>query len=501
MVSGATGNAEVGLAGVRTDTMHPISIEALIGILGAAVARRAIPSDIEMASPHVAGVSTDSRTIHAGDCFFAIAGDNFDGHDYVGEVFRKGAACAVVSRAVNGEPIPGPVLKVPDTVRALGDLAREYRRTNPFTVVAITGSVGKTTTRQIVHHVLSRRFRTHQAKKSFNNNIGLPLTLLSAEPHDEIIVAELGANHPGEIAYLTEIAQPNIAVITNVHPAHLEGFGDLATIIREKLSIAEGLASDGALIVNSDIEPLVAACKSSGRSFRTFGKSAEATYRAENIVCEALHSTFTIGSTQVRLPLPGPGNVENALAAWAVCDQLGLTAESFAEAVTSLQGVSMRAESVQIGTLTVLNDCYNANPASMKNALAMLRNLRPAGNTNPVRRLVFVCGEMAELGPQTKPLHAELGSAVAEAGVDLLVTIGEPPRITAGAAQEAARRSLQVHCFDDAAAACDRMRELIRDNDIVLVKGSRTARLERVVERLRELFSPSEACDAARGTG
>jgi UDP-N-acetylmuramoyl-tripeptide--D-alanyl-D-alanine ligase len=534
------GNAGVRLAGVRTDIMHPISIEALATILGAAVTRRIVSSDVAPTVSHIAGVSIDSRTINAGDCFFAIPGDNFDGHNYVAEVFRKGAACAVVSRVVNGEPILGPVLRVPDTIRALGDLAREYRRKNPFTVVAITGSVGKTTTRQIVHHVLSRRFRTHQARKSFNNNIGLPLTLLSAEPQDEIVVAELGANHPGEIAYLTGIAQPNIAVVTNVHPAHLEGFGDLATIVREKLSITEGLASGGALIINADIEPLVAAAQSSamirgegvsplrpagilpairgrdvldtkeqgqdalatkGRRFHTFGKSAGATYRAEHVICEALHSTFTINGTQVRLPLPGPGNVENALAAWAVCDQLGLSTEAFAEAVATLQGVSMRAEPVQIGTLTVLNDCYNANPASMKNALAMLGNLRPAGNASRDRRLVFICGEMAELGPQTKALHAELGAAVAEAGVDLLVTIGEPPRITARAAQEATRRSLQVQCFDDAASACDHMRELIRENDIVLVKGSRMARLERVVEKLRELFSPCDAHAAARGTG
>jgi UDP-N-acetylmuramoyl-tripeptide--D-alanyl-D-alanine ligase len=221
-----------------------------------------------------------------------------------------------------------------------------------------------------------------------------------------------------------------------------------------------------------------------GQCLLTFGKSADATYRAENIACEALRSTFTIGDTQVRLPLPGPGNVENTLAAWAVCDQLGLSAESFAEAVAALQGVAMRAEPVQIGTLTVLNDCYNANPASMKNALVMLRNLRPSGDANHDRRLVFICGEMAELGEQTQSLHAELGLAVAEAGVDLLVTIGEPPRFTARAAQEATRRSLQVQSFDDAASAGDHVRELIQEDDIVLVKGSRMARLERVVERL-----------------
>ena len=211
--------------------MKSLPLSVLARILGS--------GPVEGFDVSIAGVSTDTRTIQKGDCFFAIAGENFDGHNYVREAFAKGAACAVVERPVEDAE---PLLKVPDVVKALGDLARAYRRMNPFKVAALTGSVGKTTTRQIVHHVLRQQFRVHQASKSFNNNIGLPLTLLGAQPETEIIVAELGANHPGEIAYLTRIAQPDVALVTNAHPAHLEGFGDLATIIREKLSIAEGLA-------------------------------------------------------------------------------------------------------------------------------------------------------------------------------------------------------------------------------------------------------------------
>jgi UDP-N-acetylmuramoyl-tripeptide--D-alanyl-D-alanine ligase len=216
----------------------------------------------------VTGVSTDTRTIRKGDCFFALAGGNFDGHNYMHEAFAKGAACAVVERSVEGA---GPILRVQSTIQALGNLASEYRRMSGFKVVALTGSVGKTTTRKIIHHVLSRCFRVHQAQKSFNNNIGLPLTLLGAEPDTQIVVAELGANHPGEIAPLTRIAQPDVALVTNAHPAHLAGFGDLATIVREKLSIAEGLSPDGTLIVNGDIEPLVTVCRGRGRPFRPFG--------------------------------------------------------------------------------------------------------------------------------------------------------------------------------------------------------------------------------------
>jgi len=499
--------------------MQPIAIETLARIVGAAVTGR--PGEEEAKASYITGVSTDSRTVQPGDCFFALAGENFNGHDYVAQVMQKGAACAVVNRDV--PDVAGSILKVPNTVRALGDLARAYRLMNPFKVVAITGSVGKTTTRQIVHHVLSRHFRTHQAQKSFNNNIGLPLTLLAAKPQDQVIIAELGANHPGEIAELTRIALPDVAVVTNAHPAHLEGFGDLDTIVREKLSISEGLRNGGVFIINGDIEPLVTAARNQGsicgeggpplrpagilpairgrdalfgkeqgqdalattsRPFRTFGKAPNARYRARDIVCSGTYSTFTIQGRAVRLPLPGPGNVENALAAWAVCDQLGLSIDDFARAVESLSAVSMRAETLQVGKLTILNDCYNANPASMKNALAMLHNLRSCCDANRDRRLVFICGHMGELGPQSPSLHAQLGVAVAEAGVDLMVAVGEPPKAAARAAREAARRDLRTLCFDDTLSTCDHVQEFVREDDIILVKGSRTARLERVVQQL-----------------
>ncbi|MBN2133326.1 MAG: UDP-N-acetylmuramoyl-tripeptide--D-alanyl-D-alanine ligase [Sedimentisphaerales bacterium] len=436
------------------------------------------------------GVSTDSRTVRPGDCFFAIAGEQFDGHDYVGRALAQGAACAVVSGdADEGEAAGKPVLKVPDTVAALGDLAREYRHVNSFQVVAITGSVGKTTTRQIVFHVLSQKFRARQARKNFNNTIGLPLTLLDAEPEDEIIVAELGANRPGEIAYLTRIARPEVAVVTNVYPAHLEGFGTLETIVREKVSIAEGLSDEGLLIVNADIEPLAEAARKTGKPLRTFGTSAEADYRVENVTLAGFSSTFTIRGREMHLPLPGPGNVANALAAWAVCDRLGVTLDEFAAALESLSGVAMRTEPVQIAALTIISDCYNASPASMNNALAVLVSLRGAPKSAGGRRLVFICGEMAELGPQTESLHAELGKAVARAGVDLLLTVGKPPQTTARLARETARHELRTRCFDDTPAICDNLEALIEKDDIILVKGSRTARLERVVDRLHELFA------------
>jgi len=461
------------------------------------------------------GVSIDSRTTKAGDCFFAIPGENFDGHDYVLDAFAKGAVCAVVSKKLKNSKFKNQkskirycLLKVEDTVKALGDFAREYHRQAGFKVVAITGSVGKTTTRHIAYYVLSRHFRVFQSPKNFNNNIGLPLTLLGADPQDQIVIAELGTNHPGEIGYLTRIALPDIAVITNVHPAHLEGFGDIETIISEKLSIAEGLSQDGILIINADLVKWLNGNRLNQKII-TFGKSDNANYRASNITFDGISSRFAIDSTEVYLPLAGPGNVENALAACAVCSQLGLTIGDFAKAVSAEEGlspVSMRAEVLQIGTLTVLNDCYNANPASMKNALDILANLgstpldnsikykdRPkmkeylTGSTQK-RRLVFICGNMAELGRQSELLHAELGASIAKARVQLLLAVGKFANIIAQAAKRTAdsiRHEMQIECFEDALSTCNNLQKFIKDYDIILVKGSRTAKLEVVVEKLK----------------
>jgi UDP-N-acetylmuramoyl-tripeptide--D-alanyl-D-alanine ligase len=425
-------------------------------------------------------VNTDSRTIRTGDCFFAISGDNFDGHDYIDDAFAKGAVCAVVSEDIDS---PGfCLLKVDDTIKALGDFAAEFRRLMNFKVVAITGSVGKTTVRKIVYHVLSQRYRAYQSPKNFNNQIGVPLTILGADTKHEIVVAELGTNHPGEIAYLTAIAQPNIAVVTSVHPAHLEGFDDVDAIAKEKLSISQGLTADGVLIINSAVS-----LRPAGRFAKilTFGKSDSSDFRAKDISLDGPASRFIIDGVEILLPLPGPGNIENALAAWAVCSRLGISIGDFAKAVKTLSAVPMRAEITHIGTLTVLNDCYNANPASMKNALDILANLASKEN----RRAVFICGDMAELGRQTNALHAELGVAVAAAGVRLLLTVGESAKLVAQSAKDAAKYDLQTKSFTDALSACNNLTKFIENYDIVLVKGSRINKLELTVEKLKEIFS------------
>jgi UDP-N-acetylmuramoyl-tripeptide--D-alanyl-D-alanine ligase len=464
--------------------MKEFPIADLITIIGAKLQNPCCINDISC----FIGISTDSRTTKAGDCFFAIAGENFDGHDYVADAFAKGAVCAVVSKDIDAEKSAGKcLLKVEDTIRALGELAREYRRQAGYKVVAITGSAGKTTTRQIIYHALSRRFGVHQSPKSFNNQIGVPLTLLGAGPQVQVVIAELGSNHPGEISYLTHIAEPDIAVITNVHPAHLEGFGDLQIIIQEKLSISERMKPEGVLIINGDIDRLLEACRAKGLKFTTFGKSDGCDYQAGNIRLDGPASRFTIEGVEVYLPLVGAGNAENALAAWAVCSKLGLTIDDFAQSLDTLSPVSMRTEILQIGTLTVLSDCYNANPASMRNALEILANLDPTGR----RRLVFVCGEMAELGSQAEHLHVELGKNIAQAGVQLLLAVGRFAKIAAKAAQTNADYHLEIKCFENTVSACNNLHEFIKDYDIILIKGSRVTKLEILVEKLNELFTQS----------
>jgi UDP-N-acetylmuramoyl-tripeptide--D-alanyl-D-alanine ligase len=450
--------------------MKKISIQDLAKTLNASHESRAT-------SDYITGVSIDSRSIQPGECFFAIAGPNFDGHNFLSDAFAKGATCAVVSKDVL---ISNKViLKVPDTVKALGDFAAWYRKECNFKVVAITGSVGKTTTRQIVHHVLSKRLKTHQPTKNFNNFIGLPLSILAAPPDTQILVLELATSNPGEIEYLSQIAAPDIALITNVHPAHLAGFGSIEKIAEEKLSIAKGLSNKSILIINSDCPPLIDSTRRAKLSFRTFSLSGHADFTVKNVSLGPLAGSFTIDGVNIEIPLPGRGILENALAAWTICSMLDVSAREFADSVKKFSPVSMRTELLQTNGLTIINDCYNANPASMKNALEILCRLAADRKC----RSVFICGDMAELGLSEQDLHRQLGRQIAEANVNLLMTVGNLAALAADTAKQA-NPALATHKFADAAELCNNLHNLIKDSDIILVKGSRVNKLETVIEKL-----------------
>ncbi len=469
--------------------MKPLTLKNLADIIDACVIGG---SHAIRDTQYAIRVSTDSRSVNPGDCFFAIKGDNFDGHNFIEDAFAKGALCAVVEKDISPDQFPDRViLKVDDTVKALGQLAAWYRSDCNFKVIAITGSVGKTTTRQILYAVLGRRFRVHQSPKNYNNFVGLPLSILSASPDDEVLILELATNKPGEIEYLSKIASPDIAIITNVHPAHLAGFGSVENIAVEKLDICTGLRPSGKLIINSECQTLLDAAKAANLSFRTFSTN-DADYRAGEVSIGPLTSSFTIDDVTVSLPLPGRGNVENALAAWSVCSLLGISASDFADAAKTISAVSMRTELLQLGPLTVINDCYNANPASMKNALDILTSLAAGQN----RHSVFICGDMAELGDSAQSLHRQLGRDITQANVQLLITVGP---LAALAAESA--KITQTHCFADSTELCDNLRNLIKDADIILVKGSRINKLELVVDKLKEFFCASRTGNGARGAG
>lgn len=460
--------------------MKPISCTRLAEIIKAQMLAPAAANEALACQ----GVSTDTRTIEPGNCFFAIGGDQFDGHNYIAEAFAQGACCCVVERVpADAGAADGLLLQVKDSIKALGDLARTCRQDYEAKVIAITGSVGKTTTRHMIAHVLGAYYRIHQSPKNFNNLIGLPLTLLGAKPDVQFVVAELGSNQPGEIAQLTQIAQPDIALVTNVHPTHLAGFGSVATILKEKLSIRLGLRPGGKLLVNADCAALLQESRQQQLDPLTFGLG-QADISARALDSSGQGSVLEIEGTPVKVPLPGPGNQQNALAAWAVCHCLGMSVTHFAQALASLTPFQMRSELLTLGSLTVFSDCYNASPASMQHALETFASLDPSGQ----RRRVFVCGEMAELGEQAEQFHRELGRAIATAGVDVLLTVGPLAALCAESAKAACDDCLKTACFDDTIIAGEKITEFVKDNDLVLVKGSRTSKLEKVISVLKRQF-------------
>jgi UDP-N-acetylmuramoyl-tripeptide--D-alanyl-D-alanine ligase len=450
--------------------MKPITIEILAKVLSANVLSRGT------ADASIGGVSIDSRTIQAGDCFFAVKGENFDGHDYLEQAFAKGAACVVVEReAEQGDNI----LKVADIVKALGQLAKWYRDEMGFKVVAITGSAGKTTTRGMAYHVLSRRFSCIQAPKSFNNAIGLPLTILSADEQHEIVIVELGSNAPGEISHLAAIAAPDVAMVTNIYPAHLAGFGDIEAIMKEKASIADGLRGGGKLLINGDFEQLVRYCGTVKRDFVTFGEGPKCDIRGENLVSHGLGGKGTIDGVEVTVPLAGKANLSNALAAWAICRQFDIGVGDFAEAINTFEAIDMRLQIQTAGPITIINDCYNANPVSMANALDCLVQVGVG------QRRVFICGMMAELGPHSEKLHRQLGQLVAESGVEVLAAVGDFADVVAEAAHANARNEdFEIFIFKNTNELCNNLSRFVLRDDIVLVKGSRSAKLEKAVQKL-----------------
>jgi UDP-N-acetylmuramoyl-tripeptide--D-alanyl-D-alanine ligase len=412
----------------------------------------------------VSGWSIDSRTTAAGDLFFALKGENFDGHEFVSKVLEKGASAAVVSEAIAAR---GNLLRVPDTLRALQQLAEWARGYWGRPVVAITGSAGKTSTKDIIAALLSVRLRVGKTTGNFNNHIGLPLSILRIPDDAEVAVLEMGMNHAGEIRDLCRIASPEIGVVTNVGYAHVENFDSIEGIAAAKRELIEGLPESGTAILNAD-DPFVAKFAYSGRSI-TYGLCERAEVCAEQIALTPAGSEFTVEGTRFQTQLVGRHGISNVLAGIAVAKVFGIPPASLTEAVAALTPGKMRGERHIWNGVTVLNDAYNSNPEAARHMLDVLRN------ENAARRIA-VLGEMRELGTMSERLHREVGAYAA--GIDLLVGI----RGAASAMVEAAPG--RAVFFETPEAAGEYLRTFVQPGDAVLFKGSRGTRVEAAIEAM-----------------
>jgi len=430
-------------------------------------------------------VTTDSRDTQPGDLFIALRGERFDGHEFLPDAAAGGCVAAIVERSIDlpldvATVFPGGLIGVADTTSALGELAAWHRGETAARVIAVTGSNGKTTVKEMIHAILSRRWAGSRNVRSFNNNIGLPLTLLGVGEGDDYVVCEIGTNAPGEVAALTQIAQPDIAVITSVAEAHLEGLGSIEQIAVEKASILSTMGADGAGVVWADNDLLTRAVRQYAVRCIRFGVSDDADLRLTGYEQHGCNSRFEVnGRLWVDLPLPGRHNAMNALSALAVARRLGMDESEAAEALADLSSVSMRTEWTDAGGVTIINDAYNANPASMRAAGDVLGGA-------PAERRVMILGDMCELGPRGEQLHEQLGRDLAAGEVDLLIGVGPLGRYIA---QGAAACGLATATFETSAEAVDGAPALLRDGDVVLIKGSRATGMEALVGPIVSAFA------------
>ncbi|HET7300710.1 MAG TPA: UDP-N-acetylmuramoyl-tripeptide--D-alanyl-D-alanine ligase [Oleiagrimonas sp.] len=423
----------------------------------------------------VRGVATDSRRLDGGELFVALKGENHDGHDHVAAAAAAGAAAALVSRQLDADV---PQIVVADTLAALGDLASAVRARRQARVVGITGSNGKTTVKTLVASILSRHGRTHVNAGNFNNEIGLPLTLLAMPEDTEYAVLEMGAGKPGDITYLASIARPDIGVVNTIAPAHLERMGSLQGIAETKGALYEALPADGTAVINADGDFAGFFTGLAGaRTILRFAidKTADVTADIESM--DAQGSRFRLvtprGNASVRLPLPGRHNVANALAATAIACALEVPLGTIVEGLEHVDPVGGRLNTrVMPGGWTLIDDSYNANPGSVAAAIDTLL-LAPGEHW-------LVLGDMAELGPDARQLHADLGTLARERGVERLFTIG--PMACAAAESFGA----QAQHFEDQAALSNALRTAVHEGVTCLVKGSRASAMDRVVDALNE---------------
>ncbi len=428
-------------------------------------------------------VCTDSRAVKAGDVFFALAGDKYDGHNFLREVMGKDAAAVVVNRQRLPAPSGGgAVIAVADTRQSLARFAAEYRHDFQLPTIAVGGSNGKTTTKEIIASVLRQKLSTLWSEASFNNEIGVPLTLLRLEPHHEAAVFEVGTNHPGELAPLVAMIQPQFGVITSIGREHLEFFGDVDGVAQEEGWLAELLPSFGTLFINGDTHCADAIAERCRGAVVRVGFGAQNDWLVSAVRVDERGVTFVVVaprsdfSGEYRVSLLGRHQATNATLAIAIGAELGLNAQQIRHGLASCQPPKMRLQVSERNGVRILNDAYNANADSMLAALQTLKDFPCSG------RRIAVLGDMAELGEHSEEAHAEVGRMAAELGVNELVTVGSMGSLTARAARDAGMQNV-TECHDVVEAVAT-VKGLAREGDVVLLKASRVTGLERVSEGL-----------------
>ena len=427
------------------------------------------------------GYSIDSRTLNPGDLFIAITGERFDGHDYVQMALEKGAVGAIVQagRKVAGDPLR--LLQVEDTLKSLQLLGAAARRLWGKPLLAVTGSAGKTTTKEILAHILATRFRVMKSSGNLNNHIGLPLQLLKLEAEHDLAVVEMGMNHAGEIRALGALAHHDLAVVTTVAPVHLEFFGSLAEIARAKYEIIETLHPGGVAVLNADDDYV---CQF-GRDFKgkvvTFGIKRSADVCAQKVKLNGAEgSTFelVVGSVgePVTFPLVGEHNIYNALAAAAAAMERGISPSQAAVALSGIAPPDKRGQVLHLNGATIINDCYNSNPRALEAMIDTLASMK-------AERRILVVGEMLELGPTAEDLHRECGKHAAEKKIDMVIGVRGMARAVAEAA---CGSGTQAQFMETPEQAGEWLARNLRPGDAVLLKASRGVKLERALEMLQE---------------
>jgi UDP-N-acetylmuramoyl-tripeptide--D-alanyl-D-alanine ligase len=429
----------------------------------------------------ISHVSTDSRTIKPGDLFVALCGEHFDAHNFLEQVAKAGAAGALVSR----DPPPGlpqtfAILRAADTLVAYQNLAANYRKTLPLKVLGITGSNGKTSTKDFAASILGRAFRVTKTEGNFNNHVGLPRTILEANRDHQFAVWELGMNHPGEIAALARIASPDAGIITNIGIAHIEFMGSREAIAQEKGALAEAIDPGGFVVLNAD-DDFSGSIANRTRARVIFAGIEEGAIRAIEVKQTAAGCEFTIVESahrcRAQLPVPGLHMVQNAILAVAAGRAFGVSLEECAAGLVSAPLAKARLQIREIHGVQFIDDSYNANPDSMKAALRTLMELDADG------KRIAVLGRMLELGEESERGHREVGEAAATLGIDHLISIGNDT--IALAAEQAGLENSAI--AQDASDAAEMLNEIVGPGDLVLIKGSRSSRTELVLDEFAKL--------------